>query len=328
MPHSTQEHSENATIAVVWDFDKTLINGDMQEPLFNHYNIDKNDFWKEVNGLTQHYKNQNVPRVLADTIYLNHMITYAQQGIFKDLGNKKIASFAPQISQTPGYFNGVEGTDNIFDYCKNFVKETCADSWVNIELEHYVVSTGLQEILDNCSIREHFKTVWGCTFIEEAAKPGYLTEEAPTDAEPIISQVAYAIDNTSKTRCIFEINKGSNVKNVGVNDSILETQRRIPFKNMIYIADGPSDIPVFSLVNEKGGSTLAVWREGNQAFYENAKEKLSDTGRVNHFCKADYSAGSDARMWLTSELKHIAKNIIEEKNTILEQGKVAALSHG
>ncbi len=53
------------------------------------------------------------------------------------------------------------------------------------------------------------------------------------------------IDNTSKTRAIFEINKGSNKFKIDVNSKIDRDRRRVPFSNMIYVADGPSDIPVF-----------------------------------------------------------------------------------
>lgn len=88
---------------------------------------------------------------------------------------------------------------------------------------------------------QYVKGIWGCELIEEEIENG----------EKIISEIGYTIDNTSKTRALFEINKGVNRhEGVEVNTKMPEELRRVPFRNMIYVADGPSDIPAFSLVNK------------------------------------------------------------------------------
>ena len=42
-------------IAVIWDFDKTLVDGYMQDPIFEKYKVDSTAFWREVNALPQKY---------------------------------------------------------------------------------------------------------------------------------------------------------------------------------------------------------------------------------------------------------------------------------
>ena len=71
-------------IAVIWDFDKTLVNGYMQDPIFKHYQVDSAAFWHTVNSLPQKYKEEQNVRVNKDTIYLNHFINCVQNGIFPD----------------------------------------------------------------------------------------------------------------------------------------------------------------------------------------------------------------------------------------------------
>ena len=61
-------------IAVIWDFDKTLVDGYMQDPIFEKYDVDAKKFWEEVNSLPDKYWNDQKVKVNKDTIYLNHFI--------------------------------------------------------------------------------------------------------------------------------------------------------------------------------------------------------------------------------------------------------------
>ncbi len=313
MAHPNQQPFSETVIAVIWDFDKTLIKGSMQTPIFEHFGVTESDFWRETNNLPAYYASQGHQRMLQDTLYLNHMLTYTQKGIFKGLNNKMLRSFGPKIDDKPGYFPGVH---EIFDHLKKTATEMGAKKGFEVKLEHYVISTGLQEMIDGCSIRQHFKDVWGCTFIEHPAAPHYDTIEEPeqTAPEAQISQLGYVIDNTSKTRCIFEINKGSNVhKQINVNSFVPQDSRRVPFENMIYVADGISDIPVFSLVKQYGGRTLAVYDPASPRAFDQA-EQMGEDGRVHHFCPADYTEGSQARLWLTKRVANMVERITTAKS--------------
>ena len=94
-------------------------------------------------------------------------------------------------------------------------------------------------------------------------------------------------------------------------------QRRVAFKNMIYIADGPSDVPAFSLVKKSGGTTFAVYPKG-RIDAMNQVEQLRREGRVDFFAEADYTEGTTTCSWLTEKIKFLASNIIqEEKNKLI-----------
>ncbi|MBI1363604.1 MAG: haloacid dehalogenase-like hydrolase [Proteobacteria bacterium] len=310
MLHPTQQPFSESVIAVIWDFDKTLIKGSMQTSIFEHYGVAESDFWRETNNLPAFYAKQGHQRMLGDTLYLNHMLTYVQKGIFKGLNNKMLRGFGAKIDEMPGYFPGVH---EIFDHLKNVAADHAAQKGFEVKLEHYIISTGLQEMLEGSSVRKYFKDVWGCTFIEHPAQPGYETAKGAAVDDGQISQLGYVIDNTSKTRCIFEINKGSNVHaQINVNSFVPQDSRRVPFENMIYVADGISDIPVFSLVKQYGGRTLAVYDPSSKRAFDQAEMMLED-GRVHHFCPADYTDGSQARMWLTKRVTNMVERIITAK---------------
>ena len=123
------------------------------------------------------------------------------------------------------------------------------------------------------------KDVWGCELLDE--------EDA--DGNKIISEVIYALDNTSKTRVLFEINKGVGERDgVDVNSKLPEEYRRVKFENMIYIADGPSDIPAFSVVNKGKGATFAIYPKGDMKAFQQVEQMRKD-GRINMYAEADYS---------------------------------------
>lgn len=181
----------------------------------------------------------------------------------------------------------------------------------DIKLEHYIVSTGLTEMIKGSKINEYVSGIWGCEFIETPIKSEIEIKEYKKEenGDKIISQIGFAIDNTSKTRAIFEINKGVNkFSEIDVNSSIPKNMRRIPIENMIYIADGPSDVPVFSLLKQNGGITFAVYNKESEKEFEQV-EQLRRDGRVDIFGEADYSQGTLTNWWLSKQVKEIGKKI-------------------
>lgn len=278
-------------IAVIWDFDRTLIDGYMQDPIFNYYNVDSKQFWKEVNDLPKFYKETQNVKVNHDTIYLNHFIKYAKEGIFKDLNNAKLYDFGKELKFYPG-------VPDIFESTRKIIEENEQYKDYDIKLEHYVVSTGMSQVIRGSIVYPYIEDLWGCELIEN---------------NNIISEIGYTIDHTSKTRALFEINKGANKRNdINANTKIPLNLRRVPFENMIYIADGPSDIPAFSVINQYGGSTLAVYPKGNMQAFKQV-EQLSKDGRVNLFTEANYEDGTQASMWLQHQIMRIADRIVKEE---------------
>ena len=242
---------EQNVIAMVWDFDKTLIRDYMQVPLFKRYGIDSKQFWDEVNALPEFYAKKGI-HINRDTSYLNHILTYVKAGKMRGLSNQILRDCGKELELFPGL-------PEFFPKIKSLVEENEKFQKAGIKLEHYVVSTGFAETIRGSAVAPYLDGIFGCEFIEEPAQPGFLTAaEKALDGE--ISQVASALDNTSKTRYLFEINKGANkFETIDVNSQIAKSNRRIPFENMIYIADGPSDVPAFSILNQSGGVTYAIY---------------------------------------------------------------------
>lgn len=145
--------------------------------------------------------------------------------------------------------------------------------------------------------------VWGCELLDAQDKDGNL----------VLSEVVYTIDNTTKTRAIFEINKGiEKIDDIDVNSRIPKEFRRVQFENMIYIADGPSDIPAFSVVRQYGGSTFAIYPRGDKRAMEQV-EKMRADGRIDMYAEADYSESTTANLWITSKIEQLAKRIQERE---------------
>ena len=290
-------------IAIVWDFDKTLIDGYMQDPIFEKFNIEPSKFWNEVNQLPKKYLEEQGVKVNPDTIYLNHFINYTKTGKFKGLNNEMLREFGKEMNFYPG-------VPDIFIKTKKSIEEDPIYQEYDIKVEHYIVSTGMSEVIKGSAVYDYVDGIWGCELIEGT----------DFDGNKVISEVGYTIDNTSKTRALFEINKGvNNITEVEVNTKIPEEHRRVHFINMVYIADGPSDVPAFSVVNKHKGATFAIYPKGDMKAMEQV-EKMRKDGRINMYAEADYSEGTTAYMWINYKIKEYAERIRKE-----EKGKIEKL---
>ncbi len=168
-------------------------------------------------------------------------------------------------------------------------------------------------MIEGSPIAAHVDGIWANTFVEDSAPPGF-TSRLPVEPEGgAIRHLGYTIDNTSKTRALFEINKGVN-KNpeVDVNARMSESQRRVPLRNMIYIADGPSDVPAFSILNQHGGKTLGVYTLEPRNNHKQVKQ-LQEQGRIQGMAAADYRPGEAAYLWLMDSLEQIGYEIVENR---------------
>ena len=299
-------------IACIWDFDKTIIPGFMQETLFKAFNLDTDKFWAEVNALPQRYAQQNIC-VTEDLLYLNHMLTYVKEGLLRGLNNKKLRELGrdlPIHNGLPEFFKTLRDQIALNEV---FQKH-------NIKLEHYIISCGLAEMIRGSKIAPYVDGIFGCEFIEEPMLPGFMEQEniALSNEPKEIAQIGRVIDNTSKTRYLFEINKGVN-KNpkVSVNASMAQSDRRIPIENMIYIADGPSDIPMFAVVKERGGKTFAVHTPDSlRDFKQN--DMLLQNGRVDCYGPADYRPGTQTYRWLLMHVTEIADRLVQQEEQLLQ----------
>jgi hypothetical protein len=316
---STPLHPQNV-IALVWDFDKTLIPGYMQDPIFHAYGIDDRTFWREVNALPSYFQRLGVA-MHSDTAYLNHLLTYVQHGRMPGLTNRRLRELGAEIKFHPGL-------PDFFQRIRQSLENDPEAQRFELRLEHYIVSTGLKEMIEGSAIRPFVNGIWASEFLESPPAPGFdpdatLNLDQPHLGEALfpvhdISQIAVAYDNTSKTRALFEINKGSNTNpRIQVNSKMRAEDRRVPFEHMIYIADGPSDVPAFSVMRQNDGIGYAVYDPANPASLKQVDQMRRD-GRIDHFGPADFREGSATSDWLTLQVDRICAAIVADRKSALK----------
>ncbi len=302
-----------STIALIWDFDRTLIPGYMQGPLFKRFDIDPIEFWREVDGLPDFYRQRGADLIGPDILYLHHILNYIRSGRFEGLNNQMLRELGADIQ----FYAGLP---DFFNQIRKRLEASPEYGEHGIEVEHYIVSSGLRQMILGSAIAPYVEQVWACEFAEDDAQPGYLedrTQKPLFKEDRVLSHVIYSVDNTTKTRAVFEVNKGTNKNpNVNVNAKVAHEDRRVPFQNMIYIADGPSDVPVFSVVKGNGGKTLAVYKPESEAEFEQVN-RLQEQGRVDSFGEANYEPGSQTFMWITHAVDSIARRIVDDRQTAL-----------
>lgn len=293
-------------VACIWDFDKTLIPAYMQAPLFRRYGVDEASFWTETNALAEHYRRRGC-QVAPEISYLNHLLTHVRAGPMAGLSNRILRECGAEIAFYPGL-------PEFFRTSREWVRERPEFRKHEIVLEHYIVSTGLAEMIRGSAVAPQVDGIWGCEFVDNPLPPGFLRQkEFALEVAAEIAQIGVMIDNTTKTRAIFEINKGTNRNaSIDVNAKVAPEDRRVPLQNMIYIADGPSDVPSFSVVKQGGGRTYAVYNPSVRAEFEQ-NDRLRQTGRIDHYGPADYSSGSPTTHWLHLQVEKVCERIVADR---------------
>ena len=270
------------TIAIVYDFDKTLSPKDMQEfGIFDHIGADPATFWAEVKAVRQETRAEEL------LVYMRKMIDMAQQ---KGSGftQEKLVSLGKDIK----FFDGVE---TWFERVDEYVHELTGDDTVKVE--HYIVSSGLRDMILGSRIADKFKRIYACEFMYEGGVPVWP---------------ARIVTDAAKTQYIFRINKGVLDPVDGtINDHMPEAERAVPFSNMMYIGDSDTDIPSMAVVMKNGGHSVAVYNPDKKINDEHMQKmaKLKDAGRIDFYCEADYSEGSKLETMIFKTLQVVASRI-------------------
>ena len=262
--------------AILYDFDKTLSTKDMQEYAFiPGIGMTAEDFWKKCDVLTfGHHMDQ----ILA---YMYVMLTEARG---KKLLNRDEFT---KLGQSVELFDGVT---TWFDRMNAYAEK------IGLRLEHYIISSGLKEIIEGTPIAKYFKEIYAAEFF-------YDDQNVPV-------WPAMAVNYTSKTQFLFRINKGvlDVTDHKSLNKFTPEEKRRIPFGNMIYIGDGFTDVPCMKLVKVNGGHSVAVYSSEK----ETANEIMTQ-GRVDFIAPADYRENGKLEETVFTILDLIrAKNLADE----------------
>jgi hypothetical protein len=260
---------KKTTIALIYDFDNTLSTKDMQEYAFiPAVGMKPEDFWFECSSFA---KENRVDLILA---YMYVMLKKAKE---TNVSLKK-ANFKQQGESVELY----KGLDTWFDRITDYGNR------MNLKVEHYIISSGLKEIIEGTAIKSKFKEIFASEFYY--------------DIDQVAQWPANAVNYTSKTQFLFRINKGAldMTDHNTINEYIEEDKRKIPFSNMIYIGDGLTDVPCMKLVKANGGHSIAVYKPRHLK----KVQKLLLHKRVDFLSLADYSEAS--------EIEKITKTIIDK----------------
>lgn len=275
---------KNNIIAFCYDYDKTLAPKDssFDYGFFEKIGVTPEEFWKEVESIRSL---KNFEDVLS---YMYYAVFKAKQQDVK-ITKKDFENFAKNAV----YYKGV---DSWFERVNNYAKNQ------GFVVEHYIISSGLKEFIENTSIAKNFKKIYASTYIYDELN------------EPIWP--AQAINYTNKTQFLYRIKKNVlKETDASVNEKLINKNSRVPFKNMVYVGDSLTDIPCMSIVVKNGGHSIGVYED--LPAKKELMLKLFKHNRINNYCYADYSENSEMERTVFNIIDEIKRENI--KNVELEK---------
>ena len=295
MPENARQEVavQKPRMAICYDFDKTLSPDDMQSfTLIPSLGMKPQDFWPESNQLAR------------DNLMDNNL-AWMYQLIVKSKALRKSLSrnYFNQIGGKIPLYNGV---DTWFERVNQYGEEN------GIEVQHYIISSGLKEIIEGNGIARYFSRIYASSYLYSA--------------DGVAEWPAQAVNYTNKTQFIFRIAKGIFEEyDEKVNDSMPDANLYIPYENIVYIGDSATDIPCMRLVKSKGGYSIGVFD-----LEKNKREKvyqLLNDGRINFYAPADYSEDSELFKYikLVIDQVSISERIKSEQYPLKNQANVYGL---
>ncbi len=245
-------------IAIMYDFDKTLTTRDMQEYTFiPNLGLSAAEFWQKANTLA---RSQGMDSILA---YMKLMLDESKKQA-KPIRRSDFVSLGRELEFFPGVLDWFSLVNDLGDA-------------LGLSIEHYIISSGLKEIIEGSAIGNRFRRIYACE---------YLYDENGVAVWPKLS-----VNYTAKTQFLFRINKGvlDVFEDQALNAYKAETERSVPFRNMIYIGDGLTDVPCMKLVKQNGGKSIAVHVQDKME----TAHRLMVEDRINFYTPADYSEGAE-----------------------------------
>ena len=262
---------DRTIVALLYDFDRTLCTQDMQNYAFiPSLGMAPGDFWAEANAFG---RREHMDGILA---YMYTMIRKSRE-LEVPLTRQSLNRCGRSISFFPG-------VTDWFDRLNRY------GALLGVEVEHYVISSGLREIIDGSAIAGAFKEIYASEFYYDG------------EGRPVWPKLA--VNFTAKTQFVYRINKG--VLDVSddrtLNDSMPDDSKRVPFTNMIYIGDGLSDVPCMKMMRAYGGQAIAVY----QAVNREGVERLLRQRRVDFIYPADYREGTELEITVKRIIRRMA----------------------
>ena len=286
-------------IAIVYDYDQTLSPNYMQdEVLFPTFGIDPKKFWARCH---EHVKEQGYDSELA---YMKVLLDYLD---IDRPTNRRLRELGVQLNFFPGL-------PEMFEQFASGLL-TAQHEAHGIRVEHYIISSGLRVLIEGSRLAPHVRAIFGCEFAE--------------DRDGRITFPKRVISHTQKTQFLFRINKGLLDMTEDVNDHMPPELRPVPFEHMIYVGDGPTDVPCFTVVRQNGGHAIAVYNaeDPTRSSFKKCYHLSTHADRVRHIAPADFRAGSHLRLLLEQMVEEVATRIIERRARDLEAGTIRAPKH-
>jgi hypothetical protein len=283
-------------IALVYDYDQTLSPRYMQDDVvFPEFGIDPAQFWAKCNTLVHDHKWD------GELAYMKCLLDYLGMD---NVSNARLSELGAGLRFFPGLPELFEDLPNA-----SLRPEHLA---AGIKVEHYIISSGLKALLDGSRLKPYVKAMFGCEFGE--------------DTEGRISFPKRVISHTAKTQFLFRINKGMLGYDQDVNDHMPPEQRPIPFENMVYVGDGPTDVPCFTVIARNGGQGIAVYNPEDPSgkSFRKCFQLSTHAGRVKHIAPADYRQGSHLWLLLSEMVTETADRILRRRSEERENATVAA----
>lgn len=268
------------SMAIAYDFDGTLAPGNMQEHQFlPDIGMIGSAFWREVRAMAKEHQADEV------LVYMNLML-------------KKASAHNVPVRRED--FKARGKSIKLFDGVTDWFTRISAYAKSNgVDLKHYLISSGNEEIFAGTPIANCFEGVFASKYI--------------FDANGVAQWPALAINYTTKTQYLFRINKGVTdiSDNEAVNKFVPKADRAVPFENLVFIGDGATDIPCFRLVKEQGGLSVAVYTPNKKGAKTKAEQYLTDE-RVHSVVPATYSDGSALDKIIKAQIDQIAaKSVLD-----------------
>jgi hypothetical protein len=287
------------TIAIVFDYDQTLSPSYMQDDVvFPAFGINAEKFWKRCADLVQ---SEGYDHELA---YMKCILDYLSM----DRPTNE------QLKQLGAKMKLYKGLPEMFEEFKLDLLEEHHLA-AAIRVDHFVVSSGLKILIEGSRIRPYLREVFGCEYAE--------------DSQGRISFPKRVISHTQKTQYLFRINKGLLDMSQDVNDHMPDEIRPVPFRNMIYIGDGPTDVPCFAIMRKNGGNAIAVYNpdDPSRSSFKKCYDLSTHADRVRHIAPSDYRRGGHLRLLLEEMVREIADRILSERKSTTESGLVRPPKH-
>lgn len=283
-------------IALIYDYDQTLSPHYMQdEVIFPRFGINPEAFWKKSNQLVTEEGYDN------ELAYMKTMLDYLE------LDRPTNAEFRALGAELTFY----KGLPEMFEEFRTALL-TPEQEAAGITVEHYIISSGLKVLIEGSRLAPYVKAIFGCEFAE--------------DRDGRITFPKRVISHTQKTQFLFRINKGMLDMSEDVNDHMPDDLRRIPFPYMVYVGDGPTDVPCFTVMRRAGGQAIAVYNpdDPTRSSFRKCYQLIAHADRVRHIAPSDYRAGSHLRLSLEEMVREIANRILKRSVEEAEAGTVRA----